>query len=316
MTDDTTGPGLPDPAVDDRSGPDTPGREATPAEDALVAPLLASLRSDDPGVPDHVAARIDGVLAELQRAEPPGTGSPGALSDVDRSEAGASTSAATTATVLPMQGRRRESSTARTFRWVAGAAAAIVVIGAGAAVIRGGTPDSGTSAGAAMTAEDTDGGRQAAPIRTSGTDYSSDALASQAQALVTKTADGAVGPQAPAGTPEVAPSTSPATGARSLLTTGTLAACLEQLTGRPGAQPLAVDQGSFEGKPADVVVLPSPDDATRLEVWVIGPGCTRESVELYEFRTIPSPGAADQPADPGTGSTDAPATDPGTGSTP
>ena len=59
MTDTTPGAGLPD----ERFGPETAGPEATAEQEAYVAGLLGSLRADDPEIPDHVAARIDGVLA-------------------------------------------------------------------------------------------------------------------------------------------------------------------------------------------------------------------------------------------------------------
>jgi hypothetical protein len=316
VTDDTTGTGLPD----DRTGPDTPGPEATPEQEAYAAGLLASLRADDPEIPDYVAARIDGVLAELRRTEPTAAGAASALVDSDDESASApaaTTGAGPDATVLPMPTARRESGTTRTFRWVAGAAAAVIVVAGGAAVIRGATSGSST-AGTAMSAGDaTSGGRDPAPIRSSGTSYTRAELASQATALVASASKGEQ--------PEVAPATpgpaqSEGTGeqpaVRSLLSNDTLSACLEQLTGAPGATPVAVDQGTFEGKPADVVVLPSPDDPERLEVWVIGPGCTRESVDMYEFRTIPAPGTdgagtpqSDAPA-PGASASSEPSTEP------
>jgi hypothetical protein len=289
VTDDTTGTGLPD----DRTGPDTPGPEATPEQEAYAAGLLASLRADDPEIPDHVAARIDGVLAELRRTEPVAAGAAGALVDSDDATTTvAGAPAGTDATVLPMPAARRESGTTRTFRWVAGAAAAVIVVAGGAAVIRGATGGSGNST-TSLSAGDASGSRGPAPIRSSGTDYSRAELAAQATALVASASKGEPAPEVAPATPE--PAQTEGTGeqpaARMLLSPDTLPACLEQLTGAPGATPVAVDQGTYEGKPADIVVLPSPDDPQRLEVWVIGPGCTRENVQMYEFRTIPAPGA-------------------------
>jgi hypothetical protein len=305
VTDRTPGAG--DPVEPDtRFGPETPGPEATPEQEAHVAALLGSLRADDPEIPEHVAARIDGVLAELRRTEPvPLAGLAGAVPLADSEDSDrAATGAGADATVLPMP--RRESSTSRTFRWVAGAAAAVVVLGGGAAVLSGALGGGATS-GSSVTAADSASGGGPVPLRSTGTDYSSDALAAQAQSLVAEAAKGGTT------TPEIAPEATPDTAAtdasgspdaRTLLTSASVAACLEQLTGAPGATPVAIDQGTYEGKPADVVVLPSPDDPQRLEVWVIGPGCTRESVQLYEFRTIPSAGGATQPEAP---QSDAPA---------
>lgn len=304
MTDTTPGAGLPD----DRFGPETPGPEATAEQEAYVAGLLGSLRADDPEIPDHVAARIDGVLAELRRTEPVLPGAASALGDADdTSTTGSAASSTTEATVLPLPSQRRESGTSRTFRWVAGAAAAVVVLAGGAAVIRTALPGGGSS-GSSTTASDATSGGGPVPIRSTGTSYSRSELSSQASSLVANAAKG--GDQAPEVAPEVDPSTAPTTSgatdpqARQLLSTGTLAACLEQLTGGPGAMPVAIDQGTYEGQPADIVVLPSPDDAARLEVWVIGPGCTRENVQMYEFRTIPAPGASTAPEAP---ESDAPA---------
>lgn len=305
MTDTTPGAGLPD----DRLGPETPGPEATAEQEAYVAGLLGSLRADDPEIPDHVAARIDGVLAELRRTEPVLPGAASALGDADDASTTASAAASSTteATVLPLPSQRRESGTSRTFRWVAGAAAAVVVLAGGAAVIRTALPGGGSS-GSSTTASDATSGGGPVPIRSTGTSYSRSELSSQASSLVANAAKG--GDQAPEVAPEVDPSTAPTTSgatdpqARQLLSTGTLAACLEQLTGGPGAMPVAIDQGTYEGQPADIVVLPSPDDAARLEVWVIGPGCTRENVQMYEFRTIPAPGASTAPEAP---ESDAPA---------
>jgi hypothetical protein len=318
VTDDTTGTGLPD----DRTGPDTPGPEATPEQEAYAAGLLASLRADDPEIPDYVAARIDGVLAEMRRTEPITAGAAAALVDSDDSDdatAGTpSTGLGGDATVLPLPTARRESGTTRTFRWVAGAAAAVIVVAGGAAVIRGVSGAGSSTSGTALSAGDaSNGGRDPAPIRSSGTSYTRAELASQATALVASASKGEQPEVAPA-TPEPAQSegTGQQPGARTLLSNDTLAACLEQLTGAPGTTPVAVDQGTYEGKPADIVVLRSPDDPERLEVWVIGPGCTRESVTMYEFRTIPVPGSdgtggpqSDAPA-PGATASSEPSTEP------
>ncbi|MFN8167934.1 MAG: hypothetical protein U0S36_04025 [Candidatus Nanopelagicales bacterium] len=289
MTDDTTGT---DPL--DVTGPDTPGPEATPEQEAFVSGLLGSLREDDPGIPDHVAARIDGVLAELARSSSgavaaAGTGLAGAAALVDGEDQ--TSPAHGTVTVLPAPRERRPSATTRTFRWVAGAAAAIVVIGGGAAVIRGagtGSSSSATSAGAAAPEAG-----DPVPIRSSGTEYSSQDLEAKAQRLVSGFSGvPASGSDGSSGTPRVSAS-GKVPGA--LLRPETLADCIEQLTGRPGVVPIAVDQGTYDGKPADIVVLPSADDPTKLEVWAIGPGCTKDDSTLYEYRVISSPAPAPDP---------------------
>lgn len=295
MTDDTPGTDPLDP-----TGPDTPGPEATPEQETFVTGLLGSLREDDPGIPDHVAARLDGVLAELARASRATTSTTAAAAaglagaaaladaDDDRSASGGSVGDPHNVTVLPTARERRPSATTRSFRWIAGAAAAIVVIGGGAAVIRGmgtGSSSSATTAGAAAPEAG-----DPAPIRSSGTNYTSQDLASKAQQLVQNRNGGTGGVPASSDGSASAPTVSP-TGkfSDSLLRPDTLAACIESLTGRSGVVPVAVDQGTFEGKPANIVVLPSADDPNKLEVWAIGPGCTTADSQLYEYRLISSP---------------------------
>ena len=299
MTHPLSGPGLPDEPVSQPGALDTEGPDATPDQAAYAVGLLATLRSDDGPIPDHVAARIDGVLAELRRSpiaatRDPADGATDGLGD----EPGAQTALAPV-TVLPTQ-RRTAGPSTRSFRWVAGAAAALVVVAGGAAVVRGGSGSGNvaTSAGSSVSSPEADGSvSAAAPISKSGTAYRQDALESQASALVASpsTPDQVLQSVTPGAGVTPGPSgvraeTSLASGHYAgLLSAQSLAACIEQLTGSPGVTPIAVDQGTYEGKPANVVVLPAPDDPTRLEVWVVGPGCTKETAQLYEWRTIATP---------------------------
>ncbi len=94
--------------------------------------------------------------------------------------------------------------------------------------------------------------------------------------------------------PSTAPSATRSTGGGNGAGTGTtagqvtaesLAACITELTGTPGVVPLVVDHGSYEGKPADIVVLPSTP-AGYVDVWIIGPGCTSGNVQVYEFAHV------------------------------
>jgi hypothetical protein len=55
----------------------------------------------------------------------------------------------------------------------------------------------------------------------------------------------------------------------------------------PGVVPLVVDHGTFEGKPADVVVVPTEGDATTVDVYVLQPGCATAVPLVFELATIP-----------------------------
>jgi hypothetical protein len=65
-----------------------------------------------------------------------------------------------------------------------------------------------------------------------------------------------------------------------------LAACVANLAGGP-VTPLAVDIATFEGKPATVIVLPTPKDPTMVDAFVVEPGCPR-GTWLY-FERVPRP---------------------------
>ncbi|HVQ17492.1 MAG TPA: hypothetical protein VMT27_00490 [Actinomycetes bacterium] len=64
-------------------------------------------------------------------------------------------------------------------------------------------------------------------------------------------------------------------------------ACLETYLDVPGVAPLAIDIGTWQGKPAAVIVLPL-DDPTLAEVWVINPNCSTSDATnpLYYYATI------------------------------
>ena len=47
---------------------------------------------------------------------------------------------------------------------------------------------------------------------------------------------------------------------------------MTQLNGGP-ATPLSVDLGTWSGKPAAVIVLPTEGDAATVDIFVVAPGC-------------------------------------------
>jgi hypothetical protein len=81
-----------------------------------------------------------------------------------------------------------------------------------------------------------------------------------------------------------------ATAARTLaaaaLTPDKAAACVSTLTDGDGTQALAVDAGTWQGKAALMVILPTKGDATSLDVIVVTRDC---SPSFLTFQRIPRP---------------------------
>jgi hypothetical protein len=269
---------------------DTPGPYASPVQDADVRALLGTLRAEDVPMPDDVVRRINAaVVAERVASTLPD--SPAALVDA---EDGAVPAAAGTATVtvLPSAEERRGPSYAGLTKLLAVAAAVVVVVGVGAIIKNNGGLSTGasTSAGASSAPEDAaaGGGSSGKTVNATGLDYSATALAGQVRDLV-------------AGTPQVATPVSggdsssgptpQGSGTRSsaytLADRGVLAACVTSLTGGTSVEPVVVDEGSYGGKPAQIVVLPTEGDPASLDVWVVAPGCgTGPEPTVLEFQRI------------------------------
>ena len=56
----------------------------------------------------------------------------------------------------------------------------------------------------------------------------------------------------------------------------------------PSVQPLAIDYASFRGQPAMVVVLPG-SVADKLDVFVVGPGCSRANDSVLFYTSVDKP---------------------------
>ena len=75
----------------------------------------------------------------------------------------------------------------------------------------------------------------------------------------------------------------------------TLAACVMELSGTDRAVPLAVDLARYAGKPAAVVVLPETGNPAVLDIWVVGPACSRGDPQLLYFTRLPRPAGIGPP---------------------
>ncbi len=319
---------IPSDPTADGGFPDTPGPEATPEQDAFARSMLGLLRADDIPIPDDLVARLGAALALERHpvAEPASSGvsalgaawagQPDADDDHDPDDATAPARLATV-TVLPAgaAGSRRGPSL-RALQIVGGVAAAALVVVGGIVVVgglglRGGSSSTSASsaAPAAAAGERSADAVNGTPPRTvlsaSGTNYTAATLEQQAGALAAAAkaysgTEASVTPESLQGTDQVVPGAvtptatpptsrplGPTTGAVPF-TAQTVTACVRQLTGVDGVTALAVDRGTYEGKPVDVVVLPTPGDPSTLDVWVIKPGCTATDVTLYVFRPIPA----------------------------
>jgi hypothetical protein len=283
----------------------TPGPEATPDDDVFVRGLLASLRDDDPPMPDDVVRRLDAVLAEERRSAPSAVAAAAGLSAVpdlpDDAAHEAPAALPGNVTVLPTGEARRRGPSTKSFRWIGGIAAAGAAV-VGLSVISGGL---GGLGGGGTTSDTAAGGSpyQNSLIQDSNTAYSSSQIEQQAETLVEKAVSKApletVPPQTPATAPSADPTTSPETTIEptatsavtgsprveaAAITPEALPGCIDQLTEGQGGEPVLVDQGTYNGKDAALIVLPSDDGA--YDVWVVAAGCDGDTAEILDFRRV------------------------------
>lgn len=251
-------------------------RAALSELDAAVGRVTnALLALPEPTLPDGLAARLDAAVAGERRP----------------------LTAGSAATVTPLASRRRDLT-----RWlpVAGGVAAAVALVLGGAFLVNGRGDGSKSASTTSRSADAGIARSS-----TGTAYAKDgrALASELPALLRGNAPAAGGRTDSGGTPQeqaATPSTTTdrkaaplAGGGRdplvALRQTAGLAACLSALSdpSEPGV-PLALDYASFEGQPALVVVLPAAK-ADKVDVFVVGAGCSASDAKLLFFTRLARP---------------------------
>jgi hypothetical protein len=295
---------------------DTPGPDATPDQDADVRALLGFLRDEPLEMPPDVAARLDAVIAEERRTSAAAVGAASALDD----DAESSAAPLAPVTVLPVATRRRGPSMT-SFKVLGGVAAAALVVVGGINLVGGlgastsletATSSSGASAAPSVAAggTSTDSREGGTRLTASGATYTPSLLAAQASTLAgislgtVKAADATAGSVTGEGStpgPAASPvTTTQATGAYSVaaaptdaralasatVTTDKVASCVATLTDGDGTQAVAVDAGTWQGKPALLVILPTKGDATSLDVLVVTRDC---SPSFLTFQRIPRP---------------------------
>lgn len=269
----------------------------TSSELAGVPSLLASASAQYPAMPDNLSARLDTVLATESRqreASAPAT-------EADRRQLPARSP---TPPRHRRQGRdsggwRLPGLSVSASRALAGAAAAVVVAGAGYAVasqLTGSSPSS--SAGAPATIHGAAGTEHVGPkitygnaraahsiqMVTSGTNFQSARLAGQVTAAVHEARQqGVQSRPAPSSTgpttrsPVSAPNFSSQSEAR-------LAGCIGLVA--PGRDLILVEQAKFDGKPADIIVT-SGTSSGPAQVWVVGLSCSATHSDVLDHLDLP-----------------------------
>lgn len=216
------------------------------------------------------------------------------------------------ADVVPLHagGRRRGSSgLPGWWRGVAAAAVAVLAVGIGVQVLRGGGspgPVAGPAPGPAAGAQ----AAVAIPARqvlASGTSYTAARLKDQVRGLVDRAEDAlratdpagsdssAAGSVEEAGTGEDATAGSgagPAVAAHAAAPVGTagftataagIRDCVLALAGSASVEAMVVDRATYEGRDAGIVVLPTDPQAATLDVWVVAPECARRDPHVLFF---------------------------------
>ena len=238
-------------------------------------------------IPADVAARLDAALAEALL-----TGLTNPEADVP---------AAAAATVVPITSAR--SSRWRDPRILKVAAAVVLVLGGGALAVKAisgsGSSSTSTAAGARAPADE-------AFSYDSAHAYTSDTLATDIRSLVAGSLPKAAVTTAPQGsaageTPKpvgTSPglSSSPGSGAtvtKQLLdltaSVDTLAPCIAALEVEIAAvTPYAIDAGTYDGRPALIVVLPNKEDPKVYDVFVVGAKCGQgNDADFIAYRRVP-----------------------------
>lgn len=272
-----------------------------------VAAVLASLPA--PPVPDDLAARLQAAFdAEppLVAAASPATGEPATVADTRRT-------GSATVTPFPDAGARRAR------RWLPAAAAVALVVGGGAlgtalllsGSVGGGTDESTTASDTAAGSAGSDFGDLARSE--TGNDYAAEGtLAAALPGLLDGGASTSFDAQTDAAPEAGQPAPAPAEDNAAMRATeqpGTalepggdaaldrlrtpqgLASCLSALLPPegPGLRPLAVDYAAYQGEPALAVVLPASGAPDKVDVFVVGAGCTAGNDQTLFFTRLDRP---------------------------
>ncbi|HVQ18014.1 MAG TPA: hypothetical protein VMT27_03135 [Actinomycetes bacterium] len=260
-----------------------------------VSQLLGSLPT--PAMPGDVSQRLADALSQAG-AEANAALSPDAIEEP-----------AAAPTVVPLEAApsRRQSGWAGRGLGVAASVAAVLFLGAlvvPSLMNSGNNGDNTSASGATDELGTADASAkpdlaQFAASRT-GTNYRTAAIEQQVVQLVAHTStDSASLVPAATGEPAATPQVSPTDGSsksyqqalRGAMATDPAAAqaCLEQYLDVVGVAPLAIDIGTFQGKPAAVIVLRNLDHTDHADVYVVDPTCTGPDAVMLFYASVPLP---------------------------
>lgn len=242
-------------------------------DDLAGLPAVLAAAAVTGPVPADVRDRLDAAL-RAERSE-------AATAAVHPTAATDPATHARAATVTPLVPRDRSPWSSRVLQ----AAAVLVLLLGGVGVVLsgltagGGGEDAGGSADTAGSAvqESAPEAFGGYPVTASGRNWSPATLPEEVPALVAGTLGPPVAADAEGGATTRELAENPA--AR-LVEGPALATCVANLAGGP-VTPLSVDVAAWEGDPAAVVVLPAPEDPTRVDVYVVAPDCAEGTFLFY-----------------------------------
>jgi len=233
-------------------------------------PGLLAGAADVGAMPDELAGRLDEALAAEPRTA--------------------------SVTITPLAAARRNRLT-RDNRVLQVAAAVVLVLaatGIGISALQD-RNDHMTSADQASAGKsDRELAEGSVPVLSTGTNYSQESVVAAVPRLLA--ADGPkqlVNPEADA--PTRATDASGTQDAARLSEGPALSACVIALTDDPDTPviemptPLVVDVARFGGNAATVIVLPTADEANKLDVYVVGPDCGPADAKVLHFARVPRP---------------------------
>lgn len=256
---------------------------ASPADQAWISGLLGGLKSGDASIPADVSARLDRALTDEELLR--------------------STAGQTVATSAPGVGRGTS-----TMRWLAVAAAAVAVVGAGTLFAQSmSTAPGGTTnvANGPINAENSQSAAQGqAPTDTKvlaqadrsiskatvGTEVTALLAAAQPDNLgaAGTSAGGSAGGSAGSSVPPLLPSGSAVSSSAGVLDAASpWSDCLIAVTGSASTPAKAVITGIvYEGQSADIIVRAVSGDTAHLDVWVVAAGCSRSQARVLHHEVI------------------------------
>jgi hypothetical protein len=273
----------------------TPGPADLPEPEApaWVAELLSTLRSDDPPIPEYVAARLDTAIAAEAAARPRAAtpAAPGAPGSTTEDQPGVP------AEVTTLDRARRRSSPPtgsrtghRVLLGAVAAAAVVVLAGLGAiAVNRSGSSSGPTPVTAIASPSQVATAYVASEHNTTAATLASDArtlLAQTGNTLTSASPAVVASPGTVVGQVTASPTYSVGPAAEDVRPS---VGCLTQLTGSAVVKVLVADAANYDGAPAYIVLAPTLDSATQavdpttVDIWVVRRTCSATDAAVITF---------------------------------